>query len=69
MRTEWQGVLTGVAEQIAAAQMTTYIYSGAANMLHYRGNITPQQLSELLAFLQSRRSRRLTNTPRSAVMK
>jgi hypothetical protein len=69
MRTECQGVLTWVAEQMTAAQMTTRIYSGAANMPPYTGNITPQQLYEPLAFLLSRHSSPLTNMTWSVVVK
>jgi hypothetical protein len=39
---------------MTAAQMTTRIYSGATNMPSYNGNITSEQLSALLAFLNSR---------------
>jgi ubiquinol-cytochrome c reductase cytochrome b subunit len=46
--------LTYAADRMTGAQMTTRIFSGAANMPSYTGNLTPQELSSLLAFLQSR---------------
>lgn len=35
-------------------QITTRIYSGATNMPSYNGNITSQQVSDVIAFLESR---------------
>jgi ubiquinol-cytochrome c reductase cytochrome b subunit len=46
--------LTDAGDRMTGAQMTTRIFSGAANMPSYTGNLTPEQLSALLAFLQSR---------------
>lgn len=45
---------TYAGDTLTAAQMTTRIYSGAANMPSYTGNMTSEQLSSLLAFLSSR---------------
>lgn len=59
--------LSYAGHRMTPAQMETRIYSGAANMPSYNGNITQQQLSDLLAFLSSRRRRPVaamsTNTP------
>lgn len=46
--------LTYAADYLTPAQMTTRIYSGGTNMPSYNGNITSEQLSALLAFLNSR---------------
>jgi ubiquinol-cytochrome c reductase cytochrome b subunit len=46
--------LTYAGDTMTPAQMTTRIYSGGANMPSYNGNLTPNQLSALLAFLSSR---------------
>lgn len=46
--------LTYAGDTMTSAQMTTRIYSGAANMPSYRGNMTSGQLSALLEFLESR---------------
>ncbi|MGH9470469.1 MAG: cytochrome b N-terminal domain-containing protein, partial [Terriglobia bacterium] len=51
--------LTYAADRMTAAQMETRIYSGATNMPSYNGNITTQQLSDLIAFLETRRRRAL----------
>lgn len=46
--------LTYAGDRMTAAQMKTRIFSGAANMPSYTGNLTADELSALLAFLQSR---------------
>jgi len=51
--------LTYAGDRMTTEQMETRIFSGAPNMPSYNGNIDQQQLSDLLAFLSSRR-RRLT---------
>jgi hypothetical protein len=54
---------------MAAAETTTSNQSDAADMSPYSGNITPPQLSELLASLQSLHSSPLTNMTWSVVVK
>ncbi|HKS72619.1 MAG TPA: cytochrome c, partial [Terriglobales bacterium] len=49
--------LTYVADRLTPAQITTRIFSGAPNMPSYTNNLTPEQLSSLLAFLDSRHRR------------
>ncbi|HKV81557.1 MAG TPA: cytochrome c, partial [Candidatus Sulfotelmatobacter sp.] len=49
--------LTYAADRLTPAQITTRIFSGAANMPSYTNNLTPDQLSSLLAFLDSRHRR------------
>jgi ubiquinol-cytochrome c reductase cytochrome b subunit len=57
--------LTYAADRMTAAQITTRIFSGATNMPSYTGNLTPQELSSLLAFLESRHRRPpATSSPR-----
>ncbi len=46
--------LSDVGDRLTADQITTRIFSGAANMPSYTGNMTPDELSLLLAFLESR---------------
>ena len=46
--------LSGAGDRMTADQITTRILSGAANMPSYSGNVTPQELSALAAFLTSR---------------
>ena len=46
--------LTYAGDAMTPAQMTTRIFSGAPNMPSYNGNMTPEELSSLLAFLSSR---------------
>jgi ubiquinol-cytochrome c reductase cytochrome b subunit len=47
--------LTYAGDRMTAAQITTRIFSGAANMPSYTRNLTPDELSSLVAFLESRR--------------
>ncbi len=61
--------LTYAGDRMTPAQMETRIYSGATNMPSYNGNITPQQLSDLLAFLASRRRRPAPPTSANAAAK
>jgi ubiquinol-cytochrome c reductase cytochrome b subunit len=49
--------LTYAADRLTPAQITTRIFSGAPNMPSYTGNLTQEQLSSLLAFLDSRHRR------------
>lgn len=46
--------LSDAGDRMGAAQMATRIFSGAENMPSYRGELTPEQLNALLAFLSSR---------------
>ncbi len=55
--------LTYVGDRLTDAQITTRIFSGATNMPSYTNNMTPEELTSLLAFLGSRH--RLT-LPRAA---
>ncbi len=47
--------LSYAGDLMTRAQMATRIYSGAANMPSYVGNIAPNDLNPLLSFLESRR--------------
>lgn len=55
--------LTYAGDQMNASQIVTRIYSGAANMPSYNGNITQQELENLVAFLESRRRRPVLQVP------
>lgn len=46
--------LSYAGNRMTVDQMKTRIFSGAPNMPSYTGNLTPEDLSALLAFLQSR---------------
>ncbi len=46
--------LTDAGDRLNQEQITTRIFSGAANMPSYTGSMTPRELSSLLAFLSSR---------------
>lgn len=55
--------LSYAGDTMSADQMTTRIFSGGANMPSYTGNMTPDQLSSLVAFLKSRHRRPLLSLP------
>ncbi|MGH9540433.1 MAG: cytochrome b N-terminal domain-containing protein [Terriglobales bacterium] len=46
--------LSDVGDRLNADQITTRIFSGATNMPSYSGNMSPAELSAVVAFLQSR---------------
>lgn len=57
--------LSYAGDTLTPAQITTRIYSGATNMPSYRDNMTPDQLSALLAFLNSRHRQPIEPPPDS----
>jgi ubiquinol-cytochrome c reductase cytochrome b subunit len=46
--------LTAVGDRLSTDQMTIRIVNGATNMPAYGSDLTPQQLDQLVAFLESR---------------
>ena len=55
--------LSDAGDRMSAAQMATRIFSGAENMPSYRGNLKPEELASLLAFLASRHRVQLPKPP------
>ena len=55
--------LTFAGDRMSAAQIQVRIFSGATNMPSYTKNLTPQQLTDLVAFLESRRRLGPQQTP------
>ena len=49
--------LTTVGDRLTANDLTTRILNGATNMPAFGNTITPQELNELVAFLQSRKAK------------
>jgi ubiquinol-cytochrome c reductase cytochrome b subunit len=49
--------LSDAGDRMSAGQMLTRIFSGAENMPSYTGNLTSEQLTNLVAFLQSRHAK------------
>ncbi|MDE3178471.1 MAG: cytochrome b N-terminal domain-containing protein [Acidobacteriota bacterium] len=58
--------LSYAGDRMNASQIVTRIYSGATNMPSYNGNITQQELQDLVAFLESRRRRPVLQVPAAA---
>lgn len=55
--------LSDAGDRMSPAQMATRIFSGAENMPSYRGNLKPEELASLLAFLASRHRVQLPKPP------
>jgi ubiquinol-cytochrome c reductase cytochrome b subunit len=55
--------LSDAGDRMSREQLKTRIFSGAANMPSYVGNLAPQQLEVLLDFLQSRHVPSLVQSP------
>ena len=51
--------LTDVADRLTKDQMILRISNGAKNMPAFAGNLTPKEMDELVAFLQTRRNKEL----------
>jgi ubiquinol-cytochrome c reductase cytochrome b subunit len=49
--------LSTVGSRLSREQLTTRILNGGINMPAYGGTLTPQELDDLLAFLQTRQGR------------
>lgn len=49
--------LSDVGNRLTGQQMLTRIFSGAENMPSYTGNLTPEQITNLIAFLESRHTK------------
>jgi ubiquinol-cytochrome c reductase cytochrome b subunit len=58
--------LTDAGDRLTGEQIKTRIFSGATNMPSYNGNITPDQLSAIIAFLESRHRLGAAVLPKSA---
>jgi ubiquinol-cytochrome c reductase cytochrome b subunit len=54
--------LTTVGDRLTTNQMTIRIANGATNMPGFGSNLTPQQLDELVAFLQSRQKKSVSQS-------
>jgi hypothetical protein len=48
--------LTNISRTVSPAQITAQIYNGSSRMPAYKGNLTPGELAELLAFFNSQQN-------------